>query len=129
MSDKPVSESDTQALAARLARYAELDKKRTQGEWFDISGDVAALDANKRVASCGNQHAKPEKKDLINAAFIASAPAMASDLRLLQGVIEELVEILSSALPYTPDHIPRSAFNTIIALASPLVAKGGNDER
>jgi hypothetical protein len=113
MSDKPVSESDTQALAARLARYAELDKKRTQS--YD---DIPKNDygANASVLRSFHYH--------INSKFEALAPAMASDIALLQGVIEELVEILSSALPYTPDHIPRSAFNTIIALASPLVAKG-----
>ncbi len=107
--------TDTQALAARLARYAELDKKRPtlalesaeiheqglhyecpccdgQGEvdgeqYINISGKAM----NVLFSGIGNEFIDARN-------FYEQAPAMASDIALLQGVIAELVGALSASV-------------------------------
>lgn len=112
-----MNEQDTQALAARLARYTELDAKRTQGEW-DGEG-YSSVSTNLESYNDGTSGWRIPGKSICSlddgeyienlnadndAAFIASAPAMASDIRQLQAVIAELVGVGSAIKEYASHH-------------------------
>jgi len=122
--------TDTQALAARLARYAELKERIKTLE----GGAVQFNFIEQRNILAGDTF---QWMGDVCVAF----PAMASDIALLQGVIAELVGALERIEAHIDgycrnesadktrkwDNVSNVASDAI-DLASPLVAKGGEHE-
>jgi hypothetical protein len=133
--------TDTQALAARLARYAELEIDESTEKAMHEAGSAASLEVfNKDSSMLATREA--HKAYLIVAGKVVLEQC-ASDIALMQGVIAELVgagqhmqatldSIAFRDAAHHRLHDTHPAYNNLvqaITRAAPLVAKGGNDER
>ncbi len=89
-------------LTDRLKRYAELNEKRTQGEWCADENEVLSDDCEYHpVANCnGNSTCRYEMEFKDNAAFIAAGPAMHADLVAVVEENERLKLALELALKF-----------------------------
>ena len=119
---------DTQALAASLARYAELSNELEQArESFSILPIEKCMQGGNRIA------------DAVDV-LCNEAVAMASDLRLMQGVIAELVGALEKCYdlfsdiqnnwsdPRSECRAGRDVIVKAIVLAEPLAELGKEGE-
>lgn len=85
-------------LEAQVKRIAELDAKRTQGEWViasDSGANVWTEIENTHIANCMLE-VSPNTA-WCNAAFIAAAPQMAAIIRDLWGEREQQREVIRMA--------------------------------
>ncbi len=83
-------------IQERMKKYAELDAKRTRGEWLARDRWVGVLNHVSYIAECRDQNGNwtIEPMPLANAAFIASAPSMFSDLQATVRALEVAREAL-----------------------------------
>jgi len=88
-------------LSQRLERYRELNEKRTQGEWKRVIGHdcdfvepLDVLPSPYNIVARIGEHTFDRSQCNHNAAFIASAPSMFSDLQTLHSLLVEAREAL-----------------------------------
>lgn len=121
-------------LTQEFARFVELDKNRTQGDWkCDKNEGCKSIKGNKRNAyNKQGQYDKiahtdgiHEETDLANAQFFASSPSIFKALQVAMEIIEKQREALFKTQEEWPDW---DSIRSAIAFADQYLG-GGNDKK